>query len=67
MIQPSVCGDSEKNEMFGDVNKLLKSISVYKRKKKRKMHRHNKNKSWHCARKKNKEVKRIKVRLNTWI
>ena len=40
MIQPSVCGDSEKkNEKYGHVNKLLKSTSVYKRKKEKKRKR----------------------------
>ena len=37
MIQPSVCGEWEKNEKYGHVNKLLKSTSVYKRKKERKI------------------------------
>ena len=35
MIQPSVCDEWEKNEKYGDVNKLVKSISVYKRKEKK--------------------------------
>ena len=39
MIQPSVCGEWEKNEKFGHVNKLLKSTSVYKRKKEKKRKR----------------------------
>ena len=36
MIQPSICGEWEKkSEKYGHVNKLLKSISVYKRKKRK--------------------------------
>ena len=72
MIQPSVCGEwkRKKNEKYGHVNKLLKSISVYKRKEeKKKNHRHNKIWSWHCARKrkKRKEVEKNKSEKNTWV
>ena len=52
--------DREKNEKYGHVNKSVKSICVYKRKKN---HRHNKIWSWHCARKKKKEVEKNKSEI----
>ena len=63
--QVYVVSDREKNEKYGHVNKLVKSISVYKRKKKKrkKMHKHNKIWSWHYARKKKKEVEKNKSEI----
>ena len=58
----SVCGEWEKNEKYWHVNKILKSISVYKREKKRKIIDTTKFEVDIVLEIKRKKLKRIKVR-----
>ena len=64
MIQPSVCGEwkRKKIEKYGHVNKLLKSISVYKRRKEKKIINTTKFEVDIVLERKRKKLKRVKVR-----
>ena len=62
MIQPSVCGEWEKKWKVWACQQDIKKYKCLQKKRKEN-HRHNKIWSWHCARKKKKEVEKNKSEI----